>query len=78
MNNAAVICNHCPPPSSPPLTTHLWGWTGANVRGIDLSSFPTVPGKCQACDIMLVYPHGIYYYKEQGYDSQQVPVVQGF
>ena len=27
---------------------------------------------------MQIYPLGIYYYKEQGYDSQQVPAVQGF
>ena len=43
---------------------HLRGRAGdsrANVRGSDLLSFPLVPGKCQACDIMQIYPHGIYY-----------------
>ena len=51
---------------------------GPNVRGSDLSSSPALPGKCWACDIMQIYPLGIYYYKEQGYDSQQVAAVQGF
>ena len=65
---------------------HHWdggmkGWagdSGANVRGSDLFSSPAVPGKCRACDITQIYPRGIYYYKEQGYDSQQVPAVQDF
>ena len=35
------------------------------------------PLQCQACDIMQIYPRGIYYYKEQGYVSQHVPAVQG-
>ena len=48
------------------------------MRDTDLSSSPAVPGKCRACDIMQIYPSGIYFYKEQGYDSQQVPAVQGF
>ena len=30
------------------------------------------------CDITKICPHWIYYYKERGYDSQQVPAVQGF
>ena len=57
---------------------HLREWAGdsmANVWGSDLSSSPAVPGKCWACGIMQIYPHGIYYYKEQGYDSQQVPAI---
>ena len=35
--------------------------------------------KCRACATtqVHVYPRGIYYYKEQGYDYQQVPAVQG-
>ena len=36
-----------------------------------------MPGKCRACDITQIYPRGIYYYKEQGYDSQQVSAMQG-
>ena len=28
--------------------------------------------KCRACDIMHIYPRGIYCYKEQGCDSHQV------
>ena len=36
------------------------------------------PGKCRACDNTQVYLRGIYYDKEQGYDSQQVPEKQGF
>ena len=31
-----------------------------------------------AGDITQIYPRGIYYYTERGYDSQQVPAVQGF
>ena len=61
-------------PAPPPPT---YGDSGANVRGSDLLSSPAVPGKCRACDIVNI-PHGIYSYKEQGYDSQQVPAVQGF
>ena len=54
------------------------GWAGdsvANVRGSDLSSSPAVPGLWYYANIHL---RGIYYYKEQGCDSQQVPAVQGF
>ena len=55
------------------------GWDSrANVRGSDLLMSPAVLGKCEACDIMQIYPHGLYYYKEQGYDSEQVPAVQVF
>ena len=43
------------------------------MRGNDLLSSPAVPGKCWACDIAQIYPCEIYSYKEQGYDSQQVP-----
>ena len=32
----------------------------------------------QTRDITQIYSPGIYYYKQQGYDSQQVPAVQGF
>ena len=37
-----------------------------------------VPPQCRASDITQIYPHGIYYYKEEGYDTQQVPAVWGF
>ena len=50
----------------------------ANVLGSDLLNSPAVPGKCRACDIMQIYPHWIYYYKEQGYDCHQVLIVQGY
>ena len=36
---------------------HLRGWAGdsrANVRGSDLLSSPTVPGKCQACKFIII------------------------
>ena len=58
-----------------------WGWagdSGAKVRGNDLMSSPAVSGKCRACDIAQIYPCEIYSCKEQGYDSQHVPAVQGF
>ena len=74
VNYAPVICSHLPPP-------HLRGWAGGggpNVWGNDLLSSPAVPGKCRACDITQIYLHGINYYTEQGFDSQQVPAVQGF
>ena len=69
------------PPPPPPHPPHLGGWAGdrgANVRDSDLLSSPAVPGKCWSCDITPIYPSEFYYYKEQGYDSQQIPVVQGF
>ena len=50
-------------PHSPPMGI------GGGQRGSDLLSFPNVPGKCCAGDITQIYPLGIYYYKEQGYDS---------
>ena len=59
----------------PPTHTHLRGWaedSGANVQGSDRLSYPAVPEKCRASDIMQIYPRGIYYYKERGYDTQQV------
>ena len=39
-----------------------------------------VPLQCQVSArlVMQLYLSGIYYYKEQGYDSQQVPAVQRF
>ena len=37
-----------------------------------------IPPQCWACDITQIYPHEIYYYKEQGYDLQQDLAVQGF
>ena len=37
-----------------------------------------VPQQCRTCDTTQIYPCGIYYYKEQGYDSQQVPTLQAF
>ena len=58
--------------------TGMAGDSGANVQGSDLLSSPAVPGKCRASDIMQIYPRGIYYYKEHGYDSRQLPAVQGF
>ena len=42
---ATIIYNPCPSP------TGMGGDSGANVRAIDLLSFPAVPGKCRACDI---------------------------
>ena len=68
---APVICDHCP----------LRGWagdSGANMPGSDLWGSSAVLGKCRACDITQIYPCGSYYYKEQGYDSQQVPTLHGF
>ena len=68
-----------PPP--PPPHTHLRGWagdSGANEWGSDLLRYPADPGKCRACDITQIYTHESYYYKEQSYNSQQVPAVQGF
>ena len=58
------------------LSPHLRGQAG-EIAGlmcgaVTFSVTPTVPGKCRACDITQIYPCGIYYYKEQGYDSQQV------
>ena len=63
-------------PALPPM-----GWAGdswAYVRGSYLLSSPAVTGKCRACDVTQIYPHGIYYYKEQGYDSQQSPQCRAF
>ena len=34
--------------------------------------------QCRACDITQIYPCGIYYYKEQSYDSQHARVVYSF
>ena len=72
---APVICNHCPPPS--PYGDER-GIAGLMCGAVTFLSSPAVPGKCRACDITQIYSRGIYYYKEQGYDSQQVPAVQGF
>ena len=58
--------------------TGMGGGYRGYVRGNDLLSSPAVPGKSRACDIAQIYPCEIYSYKEQGYDSQQVPAVQGF
>ena len=60
---------------APPLT---YGDSGASVRGIDLLSSPAVPGKCWACVLRKYTPMKFTLYKEQGYDSQQVPTLQGF
>ena len=73
--NAPVIGNHCP--TSPP-TMGMGEDRGANVRGSDILSSTAVPGKCQACAIAQIDPRGNYYYKEWGYDCQEVPAVQGF
>ena len=57
-----------------PYYLHVRGWAGdsrANVQGSDRLSSPAVPDKCRACYITQIYPSGICYYKEQGYDSQQ-------
>ena len=70
--NAPAICNHCPSP------TEMGGGSGANVRGNDILSSPSVPGKCQACAIAQIYPRGNYYYKEWGYDCQEVSAVQAY
>ena len=48
------------------------------MRVSDLFNSPVVLDKCRACDITQKYPRGIYYYKEQGYDSQQVPKCRAF
>ena len=43
----------------PPPHTHLRGWageSGANVRGSDLFSSPSVSGMCRASDLMQIYP----------------------
>ena len=51
---------------------HLWGWAGdsrVNVQGSDLLSCPVVPVKCPSLWYNVNTPRGIYYYKEQGYDS---------
>ena len=70
--NASVICNHFPSP------TGMGGDSGANVRGSDILSSPAVPGKCQAYAIAQINARGNYYYKEWGYDCQEVPGVQSF
>ena len=54
------------------------GDSGSKVRCSDLLSSSAVRGNCRASDIMQIYPRRIYYYKEQGYDSQYVPAMQGF
>ena len=74
----ALTFGYTPVITTAPPPTGWAGDNGANVRGSDLSNSPAVPGKCWACDISQIYPHGIYYDKEQGCDSQQVPAVQGF
>ena len=51
-----------------------WGIAGLMCGAVTV----WVPQQCWACDIIQIYPRGIYYYKEQGYDSQQVPAMQGF
>ena len=61
---APVICNHCP---------HLRWWAGDS----GTVTF-SVPPQCRVSARLVIYARGIYYYKEQGYDSQQVPTVQGF
>ena len=41
--------------------------------------FSSPPPQWQASDITQITPvEPVYYYKEQGYDSQQVPVLHGF
>ena len=70
--NAPVICNHCLSP------TGMGGDSGANVRGSDILSSPAVLGKCQSYAVAQINPRGNYYYKEWGYDCQEVPVVQSF
>ena len=51
--------------------------SGANIQGSDFFRPPAVAGKCHASDITQI-TQITYYYKEQGYDSQQVPLVHGF
>ena len=61
--------------------THLRGCAGdigANGWDSNVLSSSAVPDEYRASDITQITPRGIYYNKEQGYDSQQVPVVQGF
>ena len=58
-----------------PAPPHLRGGGWAGDSGANVWGSPAVPGKWRACYII---PRGIYSYKEQGYDSQQDPAVQGF
>ena len=54
------------------------GVTGLMCCGQWPFEFPRRVSVTRACDVTQIYPHGIYYYKEQGYAPQQVPAVQGF
>ena len=72
-DNELILSNHCKSDVNfKYLTVALYAPVICN-----LLSSPAVLGKCWACDIMQIYPPGIYFYKEQGYNSQQVPAVQG-
>ena len=62
------------PPAPPPTYEDGQGITGLMCGVVTFR----VPPQCRVCDITQIYPHGINYYKEQGFDSQQVPAVQGF
>ena len=60
---AAVICKPYVPPH--PLT---YG-DGRCIEGLMCGTVTfRVPPQCQACDMTQI-PSGIYYFKEQGYDS---------
>ena len=69
-NNAPVICNHCLPP---PTNGDGQGIAGLMCGAVTFRVAPQCP-----VSIMQIYPCGIYFYKEQGYDSQQVPAVLDF
>ena len=73
--SATVICNHCTPPT-------IYG-DGRGIAGLmcGAMTFWVPPQYRVSAGLMILHtdiPLLIYYYKEQGYDSQQVPTVQGF
>ena len=60
---------------------HLRGFAGdsrANVWGSDFLSSLAVPRKCRACDIMQIYPRGIYDYKEQVMSLSRSPQCKAY
>ena len=46
--------------------------------GSDLSSYPAVTGKCQACGITQIYPHGIYIIKSRAMHLSRSPQCRAF
>ena len=74
-HNAPVICKPCPPPTT-------YG-DGRGIAGLmcEAMTFWVPPQWRVSAGLVILRkytPSGIYSYKEQGYDSQQVPAVQGF